>query len=310
MNLVAAAGAVVIPAYNEARSIRDVAQRALAQVPLVIVVDDGSTDGTAELVRGWAAEAPFPVRYLRQENRGKHLAVNWGVAESVGEMIVILDSDDACVPAALERFAHHWRSIPDARRERFYAVVCHCADPSGRRVGDPFPAPVVDAPGLDVRYRWKARGEMWGAVRADLMRARPFPDKPERTYIPESVVWDRLALTHLARFVDEALRVYHLEPGEGSLGSPGDPARHAWGSMLQHRVVLDEHLAYFPAAPLAILASAAHYVRFSLHAGVGAREQRRALTRQAARALWWIGLPVGCAAWAYDRLRRRARRGR
>ena len=59
MNLVAAAGAVVIPAYNEARSIRDVAQRALAQVPLVIVVDDGSTDGTALELAG------LPVVLLR-----------------------------------------------------------------------------------------------------------------------------------------------------------------------------------------------------------------------------------------------------
>jgi glycosyltransferase involved in cell wall biosynthesis len=269
-----------------------------------VVVDDGSTDATADLVRRWAGEAPFPVRYLHQENRGKHVAINRGVAVSVGELIVILDSDDACVPTALERFAFHWRSIPDARRNAYYAVVCHCADPKGRRVGDPFPAAVVDARGLDPRYRWKARGEKWGTVRADLLRAHPFPEKPERIRIPESVVWDRLALTHLARFVDETLRIYHLEPGEGSLGSPGDPARYAWGSMLQHRIVLDEHLEYFATAPLAFFAAAAHYVRFSRHAGVGAAEQRRALTRRGARALWWIAAPAGLAAWAVDRSRR------
>jgi glycosyltransferase involved in cell wall biosynthesis len=269
-----------------------------------VVVDDGSSDGTADLVRGWAAQAPFQVRYLRQENKGKHVACNLGVAASAGEMIVILDSDDACVPAALERFAHHWRSIPDERRDGFYAVVCHCADPSGRRVGAPFPAPVIDAPGLDMRYRWKAHGEKWGTVRADLMRTHPFPDKPERTYIPESVVWDRLALVHLARFINEELRIYHLEPGEGSLGSSGDPARHAWGSMLQHRVVLNEHLEYFTAAPWAFFAAAIHYVRFSRHAGVGSAEQRRALTRRGAKALWWIAAPGGLAAWAVDRSRR------
>jgi len=298
---------VLTPTFNRAHTLPRVWESLRAQTFRAfewVVVDDGSTDATAELVRGWVAQAPFPVRYVRQENRGKHNAVNRGVAESVGEMIVILDSDDACVPTALERFAHHWRSIPDARRNDFYAVVCHCADPSGRRVGDPFPAPVVDARGLDSRYRWKSRGEKWGTVRADLLRAHPFPEKPERTYIPESVVWDGLGLTHLARFVDEALRIYHLEPGEGSLGSSGDPARHAWGSMLQHRVVLDEQLEYLTAAPWAFLAAAIHYVRFSRHAGVGSAEQRRALTRRGARALWWIAAPAGLLAWAVDRSRR------
>jgi hypothetical protein len=211
------------------------------------------------------------------------------------------------VPNALERLAFHWRSIPEDRRNEFYGVVGHCVDTDGRQIGDSYPEQVVDARGLDYRYIWRVRGEKWGAVRADLMRAMPFPEKPERTYLPESIVWDRMAQTHLARFVNEAWRIYHWEPGAGSLGTPGNPARHAWGGMLQHRIVLDEHLEYFTAAPLLFLRSAAHYVRFSLHVGVAAREQRSALTRPAARALWWMGSPVGFAAWAYDRLRRRAR---
>ena len=58
--------AVVIPAYNEAATIRDVAQRALREAELVIVVDDGSTDGTA------AALAGLEVVLLRNEaNSGK-----------------------------------------------------------------------------------------------------------------------------------------------------------------------------------------------------------------------------------------------
>jgi glycosyltransferase involved in cell wall biosynthesis len=298
---------VLTPTFNRAHTLPRVWDSLRAQTFDAfewVVVDDGSTDGTAALVAGWAAQARFPVRYLRQDNCGKHVAMNRGVEASAGELIAILDSDDACVPTAFERFAFHWRAIPEGRRAAFYAVVCHCADPEGRRVGDPFPAQVVDARGLDARYLWKARGEKWGVVRADLMRALPFPEQPQRTYLPESIVWDRLGQTHLARFVNEALRIYHWEPGEGSLGTPGDPARHAWGSMLQHRIVLDEHLEYFRAAPLAFLAAAAHYVRFSRHAGVTAREQRRALTRPGARALWWFAVPAGWAAWAIDRSRR------
>jgi len=296
---------VLTPTYNRAHTLSRVWDSLRAQTYQAfewVVVDDGSTDGTLELVSAWAGSAPFPVRYLRQDNRGKHVAMNRGAEAARGELIVTLDSDDACVPSALERFDAHWRSIPEQRRAGFYGVVCHCADPTGRRVGDPFPADVIDARGLDCRYLWHVRGEKWGAVRADLMRAMPFPEQPERMRIPESVVWDRMGQSYLARFVNEALRVYHQDPGAGSLGTPGDPARYAWGSMLQHRIVLDEHLEYFGKAPLTFLAAAAHYVRFSRHAGVRAKEQRRALTHKGARCLWWIGAPAGWAAWAIDRI--------
>ena len=46
---------VVIPAYNEAATVRDVAMRARQQCPNVIVVDDGSTDGTAEVLPAWTS---------------------------------------------------------------------------------------------------------------------------------------------------------------------------------------------------------------------------------------------------------------
>jgi glycosyltransferase involved in cell wall biosynthesis len=301
---------VLTPTYNRAHTLTRVWESLRAQTfPAFewVVVDDGSTDGTAELIARWAGQAPFPVRYLRQDNKGKHVAMNRGVAVAAGELMIVLDSDDACVPQALERLAFHWRSIPEDRRPAYYGIVCLCADPSGRRIGDAFPGDVVDAPGLDARYRWHVRGEKWGAIRADLMRSRPFPEEPERMRIPESVVWDRLLQTHVARFVNESLRIYYLEPGDGSLGSPGDPVRYAWGSMLQHQIVLDEHLEYFKAAPLAFLAAASHYVRFSCHAGVPARVQRTALSHRGARALWWMCSPVGFAACAYDRFRRRAR---
>jgi len=270
-----------------------------------IVIDDGSTDGTRALIQEYSAKASFPIYYERQENRGKHVAINRAAAVARGDLAAILDSDDACVPKALERFAFHWSTIPEERRSLFYAIVCHCADPEGRRIGGSFPWEIVEARGLDARYLWKVRGEKWGVVRTDLLRAHPFPTERERTYLPESVVWDRLGQRYLARFINEDLRIYHLTPGASSLASSGDPARHAWGSMLQHRLVIDEQLEYFRRAPFFFLKSAAHYVRFARHAGVSAREQRRALTHRGAKALRLAAAPLGWAAWAIDRARRR-----
>jgi glycosyltransferase involved in cell wall biosynthesis len=93
---------VVIPAFNGADYIGETIESILAQTyrPLeVLVVDDGSTDRTAEIVQRFGD----PVRYFRQENAGTAAARNRAVAESRGEFIALLDQDDLWVPHKLER---------------------------------------------------------------------------------------------------------------------------------------------------------------------------------------------------------------
>jgi glycosyltransferase involved in cell wall biosynthesis len=97
----------VVPAYNEAATIRDVLDRvdALPLEKQVIVVDDGSSDGTAEIVEDWRRERPGVV-FLRQANRGKGAAIRAAIPHVEGEIAVIQDADmeydPADVPTLLE----------------------------------------------------------------------------------------------------------------------------------------------------------------------------------------------------------------
>lgn len=117
--------AVVIPAYNEAATIRDVAARALQQCPRVIVVDDGSSDGTA------AALAGLAVQLLRNDtNLGKAAAL-WRGAEAAlalgAERVVTLDGDGQHDPADIPRLVRaadaHPRSIVIGARLADPAVI-------------------------------------------------------------------------------------------------------------------------------------------------------------------------------------------
>jgi glycosyltransferase involved in cell wall biosynthesis len=90
---------VVIPTYNRAHLIGETIQSVLDQTFHdfeVIVIDDGSTDNTHEIV------SKFPVEYFRQENRGPAAARNTGIKLSCGEYIAFLDSDDLFLRPALE----------------------------------------------------------------------------------------------------------------------------------------------------------------------------------------------------------------
>ncbi|HLX81951.1 MAG TPA: glycosyltransferase family 2 protein [Burkholderiales bacterium] len=102
--------AVVIPAYNESATINDVVRRALAQLPLVIVVDDGSTDATAAALHG------LPVVLLRNEsNRGKAGSLRRGADEAVrrgADVIVTLDGDGQHRPEDIPLLLEAWRAAP------------------------------------------------------------------------------------------------------------------------------------------------------------------------------------------------------
>src|SRR5579872_3523283 len=92
---------VIIPAYDSERYVADAVRSVLAQTyrPYeIIVVDDGSTDGTARALEAFGGE----IRYLHQDNRGEPAARNTGMRAATGEYIAFLDSDDLWLPQKLE----------------------------------------------------------------------------------------------------------------------------------------------------------------------------------------------------------------
>ncbi|GAB4375670.1 MAG: hypothetical protein Kow0062_14970 [Acidobacteriota bacterium] len=93
---------VIIPAWNRAATIAGAVDSALRQTVApceVLVVDDGSTDGTAEI----AGQRSAAVRVVRRPRGGVSAARNRGLAEARGDLVLFLDSDDRLAPDALER---------------------------------------------------------------------------------------------------------------------------------------------------------------------------------------------------------------
>lgn len=105
---------VIIPTYNRAsmihHAIRSVLQQTFADLEL-LVIDDGSTDNTREVVAG--ISDPRIRLLVRKKNEGQNPARNYGIALATGEFIAFLDSDDEWLPTMLEQQISNFRKNPE-----------------------------------------------------------------------------------------------------------------------------------------------------------------------------------------------------
>lgn len=104
---------VIIPAYNAKRFIAEAIDSVLNQTfPAheIIVVDDGSTDGTGEFVKERYGDK---VKIIRQENKGVSAARNTGIREATGNILQFLDADDLLLPNKFKVQLNFWQRNPE-----------------------------------------------------------------------------------------------------------------------------------------------------------------------------------------------------
>jgi len=262
-----------------------------------LIVDDGSSDGSAELIKSWQNEASFPVRYFYQENSGKHIAFNCAVKESQGELFLTADSDDAFISTALERFLFHWNTISEDEKRLFSAVTTLCKDQTGAVIGDPFPEDLFDSDTLEITYKYKIKGEKWGFHRRDVLLKYPFPERRGQKFVPESIIWNRIARNYKTRFVNESLRIYYQDAGQQLTRTSASTRANI---SEYYACFIDEDFGWFKVAPLQFYKNALSYVRLSLLAGESLVEQYARLHVFGAKALWVLALIPGYCISRYD----------
>lgn len=211
---------VIIPAYNAEQYIRAAIQSVLAQThpaQEIIIVDDGSTDGTRqaveELQKQRGSDAPV-IRYIYQQNQGPAAARNTGIKNAVGDYVAFLDADDRWLPARLERQMAVLRTRPDA------GLVC-----SGRLRVDEFTGrKTIDCAGSKFSFSNDSYRDLWThgnyvvtssvlARKRCLEEAGGFDEDPRVLGSEDAEMWLRVAEKFQIVYVNEPLVEYLVRQG-------------------------------------------------------------------------------------------------
>jgi glycosyltransferase involved in cell wall biosynthesis len=182
---------VITPTYNRAHLIKRVYQSLLMQTNKSfewVIVDDGSSDDTEQVVMRWINRAPFKITYVKQHNQGKPAAYNHAVRLACGEFLACLDSDD-------------WLPV-DGVENRIKIMQLYINDPEicgisglaekadGTLVGQSFPEDGIV--GSKQLLNCLSPGDKPTTLKTSVIKQFPFPQFPNEKFLPESCVYNRL----------------------------------------------------------------------------------------------------------------------
>lgn len=200
---------VFTPTYNRAYTLPKLYQSLINQTFNDfewLIVDDGSTDNTEELINKFICERKIKIRYIKKQNEGKHVSINIGARQAIGRWFFIVDSDDILTSSALEIAKKYCDEVDDDKG--FAGVVGLRSNSDGQiwntdltkdirkkntgqnsRLLDE----VIDATPVEYRYKLGIKGDRAEIVKTDILKQYEFPSFHGETFMPESYLWYSLS---------------------------------------------------------------------------------------------------------------------
>ena len=178
---------VFTPTYNRAHTLPRLYQSLCAQTSddfEWLVIDDGSTDGTKDLVAQWKEENAIPIHYVYKENGGLYTGYNVAYLTIETELNVCIDSDDAMPGNAVDIIINTWK---ENGCDGFAGMIgLDCYMDTGKPIGGVFPEDLKECYLLDLFTRRIHRGDSKQVMRTDLMkRVAPMAGFPgEKNFNP------------------------------------------------------------------------------------------------------------------------------
>lgn len=239
---------IITPTYNRVDLLPRLYESLLKQTNQDfewLVVDDGSTDNTEQLMRQYCQENEIRVSYERQANAGKHTALNRGIARIRSELTFIVDSDDYLPQDAVDIILSYHHKYKKTEGLCGYSFLrCH---QDGRVNTAYFPEDEKISTYLETRINGNIGGDKAEIFYTEILKRYPFPVYEGEKYMPEDVVWMQMSGPYQMVHINK--NVYICDYLEGGLTNTGRKMKiHSpRGMILRSRIYLNDQNTCFKA---------------------------------------------------------------
>ena len=254
---------VFTPAYNRAHTLPRTYESLCRQDCkdfVWLVVDDGSSDNTAALVRSWQEqENGFEIRYLYKENGGMHTAHNAAYEVIDTELNVCIDSDDCLADGAVKKILDKWCSVKDLG---YAGIIGLDADLDGKLIGKGFPDGLTETT-LTGYYAAGGSGDKKLVYRTDVIKQYPpYPVFDGEKYVALAYKYRLIDQDYKLAVLDEVLCNVEYQP-DGSSGTMWKQyLRNPRGFAFWRKVCMQ-----YPESKKRLLVDCIHYCSSSMLAG-------------------------------------------
>ncbi|MCM3115097.1 glycosyltransferase family 2 protein [Neobacillus sp. MER 74] len=174
---------VFTPTFNRAYCLEKCYQSLVHQTCndfVWLIIDDGSTDDTRELVNGWIQENKIEIHYHWQENQGMHCAHNTAYEFINTELNVCIDSDDYMPADAVEKIVSFWKKYGS---DRFSGIIGLDAFKDNQVIGTQLPQTIKSSTLFDIYYKHGGTGDKKLVYRTKLAKENPYPKFEDEKYV-------------------------------------------------------------------------------------------------------------------------------
>jgi glycosyltransferase involved in cell wall biosynthesis len=267
-----------------------------------VVIDDGSTDGTDELIKQWQKEADFEIIYQWQPNQGKHFAYNAVAKIARGELFTSIDSDDEVTPNNLERLKFYWDNFTDEEKRTVGGISFPCLDQHGKLVGNKFPNDYEISDLMEMYLIKKVEGEKGGMLQTKAFKMYPFPEHIKNVVVPEGSFMYKFARDWKMCFINEPMRIFWIEGRTDSLSLFSTNIKNYAGTHYGHLSFINNNMRFFTRRPKLLAGEATRYAKLSFHLGINIKEQYKQLKPWSSKLLWLCFLPLGYISFIKDKI--------
>ena len=262
---------IVTPSYNRAHTLSRVYESLKNQTFKDfkwIIMDDGSTDNTSELVKSFQAENLFEIDYFWNENQHKFITVFEGIKKVTSNYFMIVDSDDSYPNNALQNLFDEVEKITN--QDEFISVMGLSQYTDGKIVGHQYPNNGFDGSIFDMRYKYKVRGDKFGIfitkTYQQLLKNFDYSPYKNKGYIPQAVFFNTYDANGLkTRFVNKVVRNYHLDDDDAnSVSNTRFTGKNTFGLMEGYRSFLNSYGSKLFGYPKALIRNLVGYHIYSL----------------------------------------------